>query len=96
MKYTSVVIAMVNKNGMGSILTRTVSRRVTGVTSIVAIAPSTNTATNEAAKQTFVTNITGLQSFNLSIRSPDTHLEVLAPLSVRDTGSTVVKSITAL
>lgn len=95
-KYTSVVIAMVNRNGQGSSFNRMVERRVTGVSSIVAVAPSTNTATSEAAKQTFVNKVKGLQVFSLPINDRDIILEVLAPLNVNDTGSTFVTSITSL
>ncbi len=95
-KYTSVFMVMVKRNGAGLILTRTVSRSVTGVSRMVAVAPSTNTATREAAKQTLVTSVNGLQSFNLPIKASETNLVLLAPLKVSDTGSTVVTSMTSL
>ncbi len=94
-KYTSVVMAIVNTNGMGPILSRVVYRSVTGVTRIVAMAPSTKTATMDAVVQTLVSTRTGLSLLRMSMRFFETTLEMLAPLRVADTGSTVVNSITA-
>lgn len=95
-KYTSAFMEIVSSSGQGSTFTSVVDRRVTGVRSIVAVAPSTNTASRDVAKQMFVTRVNGLNFFSLVISLRETVLEVFAPLSVMDTGSTVVTNMTSL
>ncbi len=94
-KYTEVVMAIVKRKGTGSMFTLTVYRRVTGVTSMVAIAPSTKTATTDAVKHIVVKVMRGSSVLKASMTKLVTTDDIFAPLNVADTGSTVVKSMTA-